>query len=382
MTDEAMLPDLYGRWLKACLSGPIPAESQANCAHCVMLPLPGEAAPAGFYFEPAIKCCSYLPELHNFLTGQILNAQDPDMQAGRRTVEARIAAGAGVTPLGLAPAADYMLLYRHSRPAFGRSKALRCPHYLEEGGHCGIWKYRESTCATWFCKHRRGALGQSFWRDYLQPLLAWVEHSLALWCALELGFELEALRPYLTPTQDGETEGLQPEQLERRADPRAQKRLWRHWLGREEEWYRACARQIAELEWQQVLAICGPEAKAMARLARQAYERLLDHRLPPRLEPAACELVQIRDGTLRISSYSALDPVEIPSAILPVLHYFRDCKVREAIEAIAEQENIRLSDDLVIKLADFGLLQTTTDREAEEPPDPRPGGDNGASHLE
>ncbi len=355
----AVLPALHAGWLEALFEGPIPAETRATCADCAMLAKPGDAAPddGRLYFEPAMKCCSYVPELHNFLTGQILSDDDPALAAGRLTVEERIQGGVGVTPLSLEPPADYALLYRHGAAAFGRSRALRCPHYLEDGGRCGVWRYRESTCSTWYCKYVRGARGQAFWRDYVHPLLGTVERSLALWCALDLGFDLEALRPLLAAARSSEAEPLRAEQLDHRAEPGAQRRLWRNWLGREMEWYRACAERVRELPWTQVLAICGPEARALARLARLAYERLRDAQLPERLEPAAFELVNIATDSVRTLSYSQLDPLELPVAVLHVLHYFHGRTARAAMAAIQERENIDLGEDLVLKLADFGLLQ-------------------------
>lgn len=362
-TSAAILPALYARWLQSLLDGPIPAETRATCADCAMLPARDASTPGadqGVFYNPALKCCSYVPQLHNFLTGQILGDDAPETLPGRRTVEARIGSGIGVTPLGLEPPADYALLYRHGAPAFGRSRAMRCPHYLDDGGSCGIWKYRESTCSTWFCKHRRGAVGLSFWRDNLHPLLASIERSLALWCVVELGFDVEQLRSILI-ARTGEDEPLHAEQLDHRVDWDAHQRLWRDWSGREAEWYRACSEKVSGLDWQQVLAICGPDVGALASLTRQAYRRLLDTRLPACLEPGAFELVQIRTDYARVASYSPLDPVDLPPAILNLLHYFHDRTVEAALQAIRERENITLSEDLIAKLADFGVLRPAGD---------------------
>lgn len=117
------------------------------------------------FFDPQVKCCTYLPELPNFLVGRILADEDPALAVGRATVEKRLQAGVAVTPLGLDRTPFYDLLYQHADTAFGRSHTLRCPHYIEEGGLCGIWQHRNSVCATWFCKHVRGAMGFRFWKE-------------------------------------------------------------------------------------------------------------------------------------------------------------------------------------------------------------------------
>src|SRR5207253_3996635 len=101
----------------------------------------------------------------------------------------RVAAGLeGInsTPRGLHPSAVWRLLYQEGGGGgFGRAQALLCPYYDNEGGLCGIWRNRQSTCATWFCKHVRGAVGQRFW-NALHALLAAVEDDLAGWCLVEL----------------------------------------------------------------------------------------------------------------------------------------------------------------------------------------------------
>jgi hypothetical protein len=91
----------------------------------------------------------------------------------------------GVTPAGLEQPPAYGLLHRSAAGAFGRSVAMRCPHYRPDTGTCGIWRYRQSACSTWFCKYVRGAVGHRFWTA-LRHLLEAVERSLVAHCVLEL----------------------------------------------------------------------------------------------------------------------------------------------------------------------------------------------------
>ena len=110
-----VLPPLYAGWMAELLPGPIPRESRATCDNCAMV------APAGrppdsreHYFSPAIKCCTYVPTLRNFLTGRILADRDPTAEPGRATVIQRIADGIGVTPLGLAKSPVFNVLYERA----------------------------------------------------------------------------------------------------------------------------------------------------------------------------------------------------------------------------------------------------------------------------
>ena len=107
------LPPLYARWVTQLLGGGlIPREAQSTCNHCAMQPACGEKPKAdGYYFDPVIKCCTYLPQLYNFLVGAILSDPDPAAQPGRASVEKRMAEGISVTPLGLAQTAVFSLLH-------------------------------------------------------------------------------------------------------------------------------------------------------------------------------------------------------------------------------------------------------------------------------
>jgi hypothetical protein len=188
------LPPLYAGWIGELLDGPLPPEPEATCERCAMLPADGRRATEGLYFHPEVKCCTYVPALPNFLVGRILADDDPALAAGRASVERRIDARAGVSPVGLEPPPVHALLYRASgEQAFGRSRALRCPHYLESaGGACGIWRHRNGVCSTWFCKHGRGATGQRFWHG-LDQLLALIERELARWCLVRLDLDPRTL---------------------------------------------------------------------------------------------------------------------------------------------------------------------------------------------
>src|SRR5713101_6632134 len=170
--------------MDALLGESVPPESRATCDDCAMCAPEGAAEPNTLYFSPRVKCCTYQPRLPNFLVGRALEDRDFAFSAGRATVERRIDGGVEVTPLGLEQSAAYGLLYQHGSAGFGHAESMRCPHYIEEGGRCGIWRHRNSICATWFCKYERGAVGLAFW-ERLRDLLMAVEKDLAVWCVLE-----------------------------------------------------------------------------------------------------------------------------------------------------------------------------------------------------
>lgn len=355
---NSALPPLYAAWMEQLLAGPIPPETGATCSDCVMLAK--ERSPSTgstHFFHPRVKCCTYLPALPNFLVGRILADTDPPGAAGRATVEARLRAGVAVTPLGLGRFAPYDLLYRHSVSAFGQSQRLRCPHYLEDaGGRCGIWRHRAGVCATWFCKHVRGAVGLRFWQA-LQQLLAAVETSLARWCVLELGVGSTALARLFPAVPGGRHHlELQGEQLDHVVNPAEYRALWGEWVGQEEAFFAACASRVQPLTWPEVIAIGGPELQLFARLTHEAHQRLLSDEIPGRLQVGSFEIVQMGADACRVSSYSPFDALDVSKPLLAVLPYFDGRPTEEVRQAILEQEGKSLDDALIRHLVDFRVL--------------------------
>jgi len=351
------LPPLYAAWMDQLLAGPIPSESDATCDDCAMCAKEGGPRNrSALLFNPETKCCAYIPALPNYLVGRVLGDSDPAAASGRATVEARVRAGVGVTPLGLAQPPNFEALYGLSAASlFGQSRTLRCPHYLaDEGGRCGVWKHRASICATWFCKYVRGEVGLNFWRSIHQLLTA-VESSLSRWCVLELGADtLRRLFPPLGAPSRGRN--IDPRALDGLADSGLHRALWGDWVGREVEFYQECARRVSALAWREVIGIGGPEIQIYARLAQEAYGKLRSEESPASLKVGPFQVIEIGPDFSRVSSYNGFDPLDLPKPLMGVLHYFDGRPTAQALAAIAATEGVQLNAALVRKLTDFGIL--------------------------
>jgi hypothetical protein len=354
--------------MEQALAGPVPEETQATCEACAMC-AKGSARSTGaaHFFHPLTKCCTYLPALHNFLVGRILADPDPASLSGRASVEARLRKRVAVSPLGLLRDPVTALLYTQSPGAFGKNLALRCPHYLEEGGRCGVWKHRESTCATWFCKHVRGEVGQQFWQR-LHQLLQAVEESLALWCVSELDVGPEALRRlFPTPQERQAAASLEARHLDGTVDPAAYRALWGHWAEREEEFFRACAELVAPLAWDDVRAIGGPRVALLARVVLQAHRRLLAEDLPRVLRTRPFQTVRVGPDASEVSTYSLLDPLRLPRTLTAVLYAFDGRPTDEVLRGLAIEQGLKIEPGVIRKLVDFGLLGAGVDAEERGP---------------
>jgi hypothetical protein len=356
----AALPPLYDRWMRQLLGAQVRGEPRATCDDCAMCATPGEETAAGtLFFNPRTKCCTFIPLLPNFLVGRILADDDPHPAAvhGRASVEARVASGQMVLPLGLGRTPAQTAMYHHRPIAFGQSEALRCPHYLEEGGLCGVWRHRDATCATWFCKYERGEVGRIFWLRVFRLLQA-AEQALALHCALELGLgpaELHTLLAVMDPTPGG---GAPPSRPDGTSAPAVARTIWGRWHGRERELYIEAGRIVDGLSWADVRALAGPLVRAHEGLVRDAHAQREARVLPPGpLRPGDLRGATLDPDRAHLTGYSTLDPVTMPRALFDALARF-DGKhtTKEALRLIAAEEGLDVDDAVILRLLDFGVL--------------------------
>jgi hypothetical protein len=355
MIDVAQLPPLFAGWIGEWLTQPLPVESHATCDRCAMCaPVGTHDAAGGYFFEPSIKCCTYLPVIPNFLAGQILSDEGADLAHGRATMNQRIAAGVAVTPFGLGIPPRYQLLYRNATDFFGRASGLQCPHYVEDGGRCGIWRHRDATCATWFCKHERGATGQTFWLA-MRDLLTAVEHDLARWCVLTL-VEDERVLAALAGA-DPLADRLDADAVDGRPNPETYRSWWGDWTGREREFFVQAGRLVEGLHWNHVLEICGPDVRIRSAAVEVAHRRLLDPGFPHVLRLGRHEIVRrAADGSTLLRTYSDFDPLIVPQPLLDVLPFFDGRPTADVCQAMADERGLVLTSTQLRDLIDFRIL--------------------------
>ncbi|MDP2316588.1 MAG: hypothetical protein Q8P41_27085 [Pseudomonadota bacterium] len=348
---DAHLPPLYARWMDAHLGGRIPEETRATCSNCAMAPPAGEPMGPG-QFDPNTKCCTYVPRLPNFLVGAVLADEDPEAAAGRATVEARMLAGVGVTPLGLARPPAWDLVYRHgvvrSDAAFGRVRSLRCPHFLVDG-RCGIWKHREGVCTTWFCRHDRGAVGFAFW-EALGGFLSMLERALSYDAVLAYGLDGAALRRLVDGPLPPDGPALDGHQA-----PEIRRRNWGVWYERERELYVATAGRVERMRWDEVRRVAGPEGEAHGQVVLAAWEALVWATTPERLRLARLGTVEIGRETAAIVTHRTYDPIEVPSRLLPHLARF-DGRPTELVREELARLGTPVDAGLVQRLVDWEVL--------------------------
>jgi hypothetical protein len=360
-TMSEVLPPLYQAWMDALLPATLPAEERATCLDCAMAPKLGHGPP-DTWFDPSTKCCTWYPELSNFLVGRILADDDPGNAHGRRGARARIAARAAVTPLGIWPTPVYESLYDQSVRAvsgtFGHVPALRCPYYVEPGGLCGIWRHRDAVCSTWFCKFMRGARGAVFWQ-LVKELLRSVESALRAWCLTQIDLGADALRATWIAEGNRRRRPIKIDAfaMAGAADPGDYARMWGRYAGREEELYSECARIVGALTWPEALAIGGGPAQVGATLVVDFFERLRGETPLPERVARGPALVQIGvPGRARVHNASNVnDPLELPARAVEAVPRLAGGPLAEMLAKV-QAEGVPVDEAMVRRMLDWELL--------------------------
>lgn len=246
-------------------------EKKATCDRCPMAA--AEDPPPPDKFLPDVRCCTYHPDLPNFLVGRILGRGD----VGSDKMRARLRASrAGVTGAGVGDSWLGQIRYEaDGRAGFGRDRSLTCPYWVDGPLSCSVWRDRGAVCRTWFCRHEDGFVGRDAWLA-LRDALDAAEHDLAA-AAIDAGTPPWPWAP----------------------------------IERFEAWYRWCSDWVDGLDDAALRASVSPKVAGF-RVVVATRVATRDRVLPARL---VCQrhTVAPRPGGASLSADSSWDPVEVGS---------------------------------------------------------------------
>jgi Fe-S-cluster containining protein len=326
-------------------------ERRATCNNCAMAG--GEGANA-ISFQPNLKCCTYQPTLPNFLVGAVLSDESPEIAEGKRRVQERIRSRIGVTPQWLSPPRKYRVLHDAARgTSFGRSRALLCPFYVDEGGQCSIWRHREAVCSTFFCKHEAGATAHAFWTAQKQ-LLGSHEVVLSQWAAREVyPSAAEPAFPRMRLTLE-DLEDRPPNEDDYAAG-------WGEWIGREEEFYRRTFELVSavDVEKAAVLLEDNERAKTLAASMAERHDEITSPKLATHLvmNPELLATPIGESGAMAVTTYSAYDPMVLIPELWAVLPEFEGTEsVTEIKDRLDREKDVTIGDDLLLILQHHAIL--------------------------
>lgn len=187
------LPKLYHTFFPDFFENLVPVEVFSDCSNCSMICKGNKSNMALKPFNEKTKCCTYIPNIPNYLVGNILSEDNTLAQIGKERITNTIEKRTDVTPKGIAPPKIFGLLYdKFKKNGFGHSDKFVCPYYESESGNCTVWKYRTSDCSTYFCKYISNEKGKEFWQ-HLLVYLKHTEQSLIDYALLKLNFDSTVL---------------------------------------------------------------------------------------------------------------------------------------------------------------------------------------------
>jgi len=344
------LPALYQRWVTELLPAGIPRERNASCLDCAMCTHHAARLDSGMgYYNRATKCCTYFPDLPNFLVGRAAANDNPGGAALRSIIEDERDVRGTATMRAVQPNAKWATVYaHHHKDGFGRDPEMLCPYAIEKdsetGPLCGIWQERNSVCSTWFCKHERGITGTRFWRT-VQGFFSSLEWGLSWWAIGEVLEHPEAVISVGQP----KVNDLNRITLKRDA--------WAHWPGSRMDFYRACADRVDALSALDAIAVTGMDARLFHLELVTRFDELRADGVPERLRTAPYNILSQDERRGTLQALTCTEPLQAPALLLPLLRYFDGRPTADVLEAIREDTRIRLDSGLVRRLYDFGILE-------------------------
>jgi hypothetical protein len=348
------LPAFYEPFLPRVFQTLIPPEPFSDCLNCPMIADSRDEMDDNLSkpFAPDTKCCTFNPRIPNYMAGAILSDTDPAMEEGRRKIRARIGSGEGIFPNGVYPDRRYHQLYlERSRGGFGRERELLCPYFQEGRYNCSVWKYRESICALWFCKHLAGSVGREFWNSVID-YMKFMQESLINVSAYMCG--LEPVDPY---GEGGRPENIVPD--DKREAEKSYAALWKGWAGHEIEYYVKCYDAVVNLTDDIIVRIHEKGRSLEDKVASLAGEITT---IPELLKLDPERVTDQHDGFLRVELRNYLEILErhiawsfrLPKNILDPFDGITN--TGEVLKQIADKAGIKVEPEILIALYRHGIL--------------------------
>ncbi len=348
-----VLPGIYQNFLPKFFDNSIPEETAATCSDCAMWKGSEAVHSEESYYSRETKCCTYHPNLPNYLVGALLSNTEPSLESGRIRIRKMIKRRIGVVPHGIRLPEKLALLMIKSPEAFGRSKSFLCPYYDQKEGKCTIWPFRNASCCAWFCKYAAGEDGRAFWlalKNYLKN----VENILIRYALYQMGWVPEKIILEEPPDRlltAQEVDDQPPDQKSYRG-------LWGDWVNREEEFYKETFHVVYNLTRGAFGKIGGISLRILLEDVKMRRKNLIKPNLPDRLKRnPRLGVEKMEDGFYRLVGYSYLEPLEVSKRVYDLLDFFDGRTMTDEVCRLIKKEmDAEPTEDLLIFLYRFRIL--------------------------
>jgi hypothetical protein len=347
------LPEIYKNFLPKFFENSIAEETAATCSDCAMWKGSGTDQADESYYLRETKCCTYRPNLPNYLVGALLSNTDFSSESGRTQIRKTIKSRIGVIPHGIRRPEKIALLINKSPDAFGRSQSLLCPYYDQKEGKCTIWPFQDASCKTWFCKFTAGEDGETFWLS-LKNYLKTVENTLIRYTLYKMGWILNKIILEEPSDRQLKAQDIDDQPL----DQKSYQDLWGEWVNREEEFYKETFRLVHNLTPGAFEKIGGISLRILLEEVKMRQKNLLKPKLPDRLKRnPKLEVEKMEDGFYRLVGYSPRDPLEVSKRVYDLLDFFDGRKMnKEVFRLVKKQMKAEPTEDLLTSLYQFRIL--------------------------
>jgi hypothetical protein len=358
------LPSLYKKFFPSFFQLHVPEENFATCFNCSMAYNEENKKDnqGRLTFAVDRKCCTFYPNIPNYLIGGILSDKDPLMDEGKKRIRERIKNGRGVSPLGIFAPKLYTLKYTNrTNSSFGNSGNLLCPYFEKSTGGCTVWKYREGVCSTWFCKTSTGQAGKDFYNT-LNSYLNFIQGALIKYVAHQIN--VPYLR-HLVQAQDTSnldyTKNISAEELDGLpVSENERKSTWGLWYEKEEDFFIKCYQLTTNLSTEQFKTITGIEQQILLKDLEISRTRMI--RLPDKLKKSQeIFFEKTAEGNYLITLKTNVE-VFAPQLELPafVLDSFDGIKTtNEVNKQLNKVAGIELDNEILLTLFQHGILVET-----------------------
>lgn len=292
-------------------------EGFATCSDCAMRPRQTDQAlpEHRLVFHAEARCCTYHPDLANFLAGRALRRGG----LGAEKIRARLEHPDTRYATGIVRPPEQEALYlEFGKESFGNHEVLTCPYWVSGEYNCTIYADRNAVCRTWHCKSVDGARGHAVWTA-LKLLLLELEAMLARIVIVE--------EP---PSQDASLET---------------------WVN----WYIACADRVDLLDAATLQTLRTPRLEHLISELAQALG-VRDATLPEVVTPSISQWF-IEPNSVALTAWSGYDLVDAPTWIFELLSRMEGTTTWRAAKTATETAiGAPISDDLIHTLHRRGLL--------------------------
>jgi hypothetical protein len=349
---RSLFPPVYHALLDPFFDRPKVEEKRATCDDCAMCDK-GQPSPVPMdYFRPDTKCCTYFPQLPNYLVGAILADPSPDMEEGRKRLRTIIASRVGTTPHWVNRPRKQSLILTAYGEGFGRAKSLLCPFFDESNlaASCTIWRHRETVCMTYYCKYTGGQRGFDFWVS-LKWYAGYLQRRLTQ--AAVAAIDPRVVEP-VVPTNQLTLEDI--EDLPPKASDYV--RWWGSWVGREEEFYVRCHDWVRSAGREAFAANVDQSKEGQQYLTDMIakYERLQGRVVPDRLvRNARMKEAHVGEKVV-VTTYHRFDSFALDKDLYEVIGLFRGSETLEENLARLKKDGIELVPELIEYLFAAGVL--------------------------